>query len=76
MTPEPALGFTKHCLRLRRVAVKPNKMKECLFTKNLTKARRKGQTNQRTRPSTTQTNGPYGESIADTLHSSESPRGS
>ena len=38
---------------------------------------RKDQTKQRTRtPSTTQTNGPYGDSIADTHHSSDSPRGS
>ena len=38
---------------------------------------RKDQTKQRTRtPSTTQTNDSYGNSIADTHHSSESPRGS
>jgi hypothetical protein len=39
---------------------------------------RKDQTKQRTQtPSTTQTNGPYGESIANTHHSSDySPRGS
>ena len=38
--------------------------------KNNTGTCRKDQTKQRTRtPSTTQTNGPYGESIADTHHS-------
>ncbi|MDB3902376.1 hypothetical protein N9362_00300, partial [bacterium] len=45
--------------------------------KNNTGTCRKDQPKQRTRtPSTTQTNGPYGDSIADTHHSSDSPRGS
>jgi len=45
--------------------------------KTHTRAHRRGQTKQRTRtPSTHQTNGPSGESIADNHHSSDSPRGS
>ena len=45
--------------------------------KTHTRAHRRGQTKQRTRtPSTHQTNGPSGESIADNHHSSASPRGS